>query len=126
MKYEDLNKDFIAMFPEDSYFFKEKENETGADVTDGIHVVFGMAVVPYVTKIVKESSDKAQKAFAFFEKMETAEDPKIAEVLEFTVLEHLLTDDADLAQIYANFFGEETRKAAIEVGKWYKQKVHDM
>lgn len=120
MKYEELYNDFIAMFPEDYCFFKEKENETGADISDGIHVVFGMVVVPYVTKIVKESPDKATKAFEFFEMMEMSEEPKIAEVLEFTVLEHFLTDDADMAQKYVEFFGEETKKAAVEVGKWYK------
>lgn len=120
MKYEELYNDFIAMFPEDYCFFKEKENETGADISDGIHVVFGMVVVPYVTKIVNESPDKATKAFAFFEEMEKSEDSKIAEVLEFTVLEHLLTDDADMASEYADYFGEETKRAAIEVGKWYK------
>ena len=39
-------------------YFKKLENETGAGVEDGMHVVFGMVVVPFVTKAVKEDFEK--------------------------------------------------------------------
>ncbi len=120
MKYEDLYSDFISLFPEDMDFFKKREEETGADVADGIHVVFGMVVVPFITKIVKETPDKAKKAFEFFEEMETSGDSQIAEVLEFTVLENLLTEDKGMIPEYAKYFGEETKAAATAVGKWFR------
>lgn len=47
MKYEELYDDFLSLFPEDIEYFKEREKETGADVEDGIHVVFGMGVTPF-------------------------------------------------------------------------------
>ena len=119
MKYEELYNDFISMFPGDLDYFSEREKETGADSECGMHVVFGMVVVPFVAKIVKESPDKAKKAFDYFEKMETSGDPKIAEVVEFTILENLLTEDKEAVPEYEKYFGEETKVAAKAVGKWF-------
>ncbi len=116
----ELYDDFIKLFPEDSDFFRECEKTTGADVNDGMHVVFGMVVVPFLRKVVKESPDKATRAFSFIEKMETSGDTKIAELVEFTVLEDLLTEDAELASEYAKYFGPETKAAAKAVSRWFK------
>ncbi len=120
MKYEDLYTDFLSLFPEDIEYFKKCEEETGATSEVGIHVVFGMVVVPFITKIVKDAPDKAKKAFEFFEEMEKSDDPQIAEVLEFTVLENLLTEDKDMMSEYAKYFGKETKEAAASVGKWFR------
>ena len=119
MKYKGLYNDFISMFPDDLDYFKDLERETGADSECGMHVVFEMVVIPFVTKLVKESPDKAKKAFDYFEKMETSDDPKIAEVVEFTILENLLTEDKEMVPEYEKYFGEETKKAAKAVGKWF-------
>lgn len=119
MKYENLYRDFKGLFPEDDGYFREQEKQTGASADDGMHVVFGLIIVPFVTKIVNESSEKAEKAFDFFEKMEKAEDPKIAEVLEFTVLESILSEDKNMIPKYAEYFGEETTKAAKSIGRWF-------
>ena len=122
MKYDRLYDDFIDMFPEDLSFFEEMKNETGAGVEDGMHVVFGMIIVPYVRKIIMESPNKAKKAFEFFEEMEKSGDPMIAEVIEFSVLEKILTDDKKMVDEYIKFFGKETKEAASLVGKWYSEK----
>ena len=53
--------------------------------------------------------------------MEVSDDPKIAEVLEFTVLEDLLTEDKDMIPEYEKYFGEETKTATAAVGKWFRQ-----
>ena len=119
MKYEEIYDEFKKLFPEYADYFKAKEEETGAEVETGMHVVFGMVVVPFVAKIVKESPDKAKKAFDYFEKMETSGDPKIAEVVEFTILENLLTEDKEAVPEYEKYFGEETKVAAKAVGKWF-------
>ncbi len=120
MKYEQLYDDFIAMFPEDNDFFRKLEEETGADKGDGMHVVFGMIVVPYIQKVVLESPDKAKRVFDFLEEMEKSGNPEIAEVAEFSVLEKLLTEDKTMVEKYAEFFGEETKTAAAAVGKWFQ------
>ena len=48
MKYADLYKAFKEEFPEGIPFMKIKEKENLIDETDGIHIVFGMVVVPYI------------------------------------------------------------------------------
>ncbi len=118
MKYEKLYVDFINMFPEDIKFFENRKKDTGADEDDGMHVVFGMIIVPYIRKIVIESVEKARKAFDFFEQMETSEDTRIAEVLEFSVLENILSDDKELLNIYAKYYGKETKLAVDSLNKW--------
>ncbi len=119
MRSEELYIKFKALFPDDSELFKEIEREAGTDSESGMHVVSGMVVVPFVTRIAKESHDKAKRAFDYFETMETSGDPRIAEVVEFTVLENLLTEDKEMVSEYAKYFGPETTIAAKAVGKWF-------
>lgn len=45
----------------------------------------------------------------------------IAEVVEFSILENLLTEEPDLVNKCAEYFGEETKEAAQSVGKWFKK-----
>ncbi len=122
MKYEELYKDFIALFPEDEGFFKEKSHENKAEETDGMHIMFGLVVLPYIKKIVNESPEKSKKAFSFFEDMEKSGNPRIAEVLEFTILEDLLSNEKDSIDLYAKYFEPETTEAAKSIGKWFSQK----
>ena len=117
MNYNDLYREFISLFPEDKLFFDERSKETAAKEADGMHIMFGLVVVPFVKRIAKESQEKAKKAFEFFEKMEKSGNSDIAEVLEFTVLENLINDDN--FKIYMPFFGNETKQAAYEIIKWF-------
>ena len=121
MKYESLYRDFISLFPEDKSFFDNLCKDQSVDEEDGMHVVFGFVIVPYIRDIVKKNPDKTKKAFDFFEKMENCGEPKIAEVLEFSVLEDLLADDKELVSLYSSYFGEETAKAATKLMKWVKR-----
>ena len=119
MRYEDLYNDFKRLFPEDQAYFEIKEKETAASVDDGMHVVFAMIVVPFLKNIVKESPDKAKKAFEFLEKMETDTDIRIAEIVEFSVLESLMDDD-DLKEKYIRYMGHETCMAVESLEKWIR------
>ena len=122
MNYDELYRDFISIFPEDKGFFEEKCRENDVEEADGMHIMFGMVILPYIKKIVKESSEKSEKAFSFFEEMEKSGDSKIVEVLEFTILEDLLSNERDSIELYANYFGEETSEAARIMGMWYGQR----
>ncbi|MBR6383967.1 MAG: hypothetical protein IKS56_08290 [Lachnospiraceae bacterium] len=122
MKYEELYKDFISIFPEDSDFFEEKSRENDAEESDGMHIMFGLVVLPYIKKIIQESPEKSVKAFSFFEDMEKSGDSKIAEVLEFSILEYLLSNEKESIDLYAKYFGPETTEAAKSIGKWFSQK----
>ena len=80
-----------------------------------------MNVIPFVKKIVVDSPEKAKRAFDFFEQMEKSGDSMIAEVVEFSILENLLTEETGVANKCAEFFGKETKEAARSVGKWFKK-----
>lgn len=86
-----------------------------------MHIKFGLVVIPFIKRIVKESPEKAKVAFEFFEKMEVSGDPKIAEVVEFTILENLLTDTDISVEEFEKYFGAKTKVAAEAVGKWFQK-----
>ena len=93
MKYEDLYDEFINLFPEDKEFFKKLEEETGAERSIGMHIMFGLVVSPYILRLLEKEPEKAKKAFEFIEKMETSEDDRIANVADVSVLEILITEE---------------------------------
>ena len=93
MKYEDLYDEFINLFPEDKEFFKRLEEETGAERSIGMHIMFGLVVSPYILRLLEKEPEKAKKAFEFIEKMETSEDERIANVADVSVLEILITEE---------------------------------
>ena len=54
MKYEDLYDEFINLFPEDKEFFKRLEEETGAERSIGMHIMFGLVVSPYILRLLEK------------------------------------------------------------------------
>lgn len=119
MKYEELYKDFISLFPDDKPFFDELCKQTSAEETDGMYIMFSFVVVPFIKKIVIESPEKTQRAFDFFEKMENSNDDNIAGLLEGTIIENILTDETYNFDIYVPYFGKETEEAAHAVARWF-------
>lgn len=69
MNYGKLYSEFKAAVPESVGFCEEKEEENFIDDTVGIHVSFGMIVVPYILYIVDNREDMViQKIFALWSK----------------------------------------------------------
>ena len=119
MTYDKLYNAFTKLFPDDKETFALLESEASVDAReDGMHIMFGMVVVPYIRKIVKESPDKTQKAFDFLEAMEMDEDPEIGNVAEVSVLEALMTDENGMKR-YMQFIGPESLKAARYMSQFY-------
>ena len=121
MKYEELYRDFIALFPEDKEYFEKQCLENDVEEEDGMHIMFGLVVLPFIKRIVRESKDKSKKAFEFIEQMEKSGNSQIAEVVEFTILEDLVSNEKDSIDMYSVYFGDETKLAAEAVGKWYSK-----
>ena len=115
---DELYKNFVKLFPEDGLFFKKMCKDNAVNENDGMHIMFAFVVVPFLMKIIRESKEKSEVAFDYIEKMEKSENPEIAEVVEFTILETLLSEDRDMYCEYAKFFGNETKKASIAIKKW--------
>ena len=120
MKYDELYKTFKEEIPEGSSFFEVKEKENLIDETDGIHIVFGMVIVPYILNIVQNNKMlEINKVFLFLENMAICEDIKIKEVLDFTVLEQFVDEGQDILEQCKQYMKKNTLKHCEEVEKYY-------
>ena len=91
MKYDELYKNFIYEFSDDEPAINAIAAENAVDDEDGMHIAFGMVVLPFLSRLVEENQTaKIEKAFAYFEEMASSDDHLISEVLEFTVIEGII------------------------------------
>ena len=106
MTYNNLYSEFVALFPECSETFKSLAAEANADETDGMHIMFSFVIIPFVFNLLNDDdSKKLEKAFDYFEKMASSDSTDITEVLEFTVIENLVSNGKtiyDKAKTYMN------------------------
>ena len=120
MKYEELYKTFKEEISEGYSFFEIKEKENLIDETDGMHVVFGMVIVPYILYIVQNNKMLViNKVFSFLENMAICEDVKIKEVLDFTVLEQLVDERQDVLEQCKQYMKKHTLEHCEEVEKYF-------
>lgn len=121
MTYETLYHEFKNEFQEDSPVFEHYAKKSNVDETDGMHVIFSFVVVPFVVNLFKNNDvEKLKKSFDFFENMAASNDAKITEVLEFTVLENLMSIEKSFFEGIKKFMGPETLKSCQNVGAYLK------
>lgn len=119
MVYEDLFKCFLESVPEAADYCKERLKAMDIDENDGMHICYGFVVRPYVKQIMHDGKvSTLEKIALFFEKMETCGNSLVAEVLEQSIMEHLLAEDRDLIAQYDNVWGQETKEAFKAVGRF--------
>ncbi len=59
---------------------------------DGGHVQFGTVVVPYLYHLVNVKDDlKIKRCFEFFDKMSISSDKELSAVVQFSILEDVVT-----------------------------------
>ena len=119
MKYQELYDEFIKLFPEDGEFFSRLEEETKADRSDGMHIMFGMVVCPFLFKILEEDSQKTQKAFDFVEKMVSSGDDDIVNVAEVTILENLITEQSKDYLKFSKYLGKESLETINRLSHYF-------
>ena len=119
MKYEDLYDEFINLFPEDKEFFKRREEETGAERSIGMHIMFGLVVSPYILRLLEKEPEKAKKAFEFIEKMETSEDERIANVADVSVLEILITEEDGGIEKIRKYLGPKSLTSVTHFAQYF-------
>ena len=120
MKYDELYKTFKEEISEGYSFFEIKEKENLIDETDGMHVVFGMVIVPYILYIVQNNKIlEINKVFSFLENMAICEDVKIKEVLDFTVLEQLVDERQDVLGQCKQYMKKNTLEHCEEMEKYF-------
>ena len=119
MKYDELYDDFLKLFPDDVAVLSDLAAEVNAERSDGMHVMFGMVVCPYICKIAKEDPQKTRRAFEFIEQMETSGDDDIINVAEVTVLENLMTDEDGGFDRFEQYLGTESRKTVMQLSHFF-------
>lgn len=107
--YETLYGDFIEKIPESEKYCSLKAIENLIDDSTGVHVVFGMIIVPYIIEMAESKNNVIlQKVFDFLEGMAECEDVKIREVLDFTILEQLADHGGDVLDGFKTFMKQKT------------------
>ncbi len=82
VNYNELYRDFISRFPENSEKIKTIAADSLVEDSDGMHVLFGIVVIPFVKDLMNNNqTDKITTAFEFFEDMAKSTDEMISEVL---------------------------------------------
>lgn len=120
MNYEKLYNEFKVAVPECISFCKEKEAENLIDDTVGMHVAFGMVIVPYILNIVDNQKDEIiQKVFCFMEQMAICQDVKVQEVLDFTILEQLADEGNEKLQECKKHMGKNTLQHCGKIEEYF-------
>lgn len=125
MKYENLYDDFIKMFPDESDYFKMRVEETSAEREDGMHIMFGMVVCPFILKVADEDPEKTQRAFDFIEEMEKCGDERIVNLAEVTVLEDLMTDKQGGMKKLGKYLGEESKETVKHLSQFFSIEMEE-
>ena len=119
MHYEMLYQDFQNNIPDCRSFCYNKEKDNLIDSDSGIHTIFGMVIVPYIMKKIREKDDiTVKKIFAFMENMAICKDVRVREVLDFTILEQLIDDGDNRLDHIKKYMGANTLENCEEIEKY--------
>lgn len=119
MNYNSLYTDFKDLFPNYSNQFDRFSADAKADENDGIHVLFSFVVIPFTLSLLNnDKNEEIIKAFDYFEQMASSKTSDITEVLEFTVLENLISSGSSILEKSKNFMGTETLKSCLNIEKY--------
>ena len=117
MTYNNMYSSFKKLFPECAEQFNDLEKESFVDDSDGMHIVFSLVVIPFVLKLLKTTDvERLRVAFAFFEKMAESDAREITEVLEFTVIENLMSNGREVFETAKQYMGKEMLDSCERVG----------
>lgn len=106
MDYNNLYSDFSALFPECTDELKALANAADAEETDGMHIMFSFVVIPFVLDLLNnDETDKLKRAFDYFESMALSDSVDITEVLEFTIIENLMSNGQAVYNKAKNYMG---------------------
>ena len=126
MKYDSLIQDIFKAMPELREEYNSKAEENLIDEETGVHIVFGVIIVPYLVELLKKENDRykevIKRIFIFFEKMAKSDDVLIQEVLEFTIIETLIDEWKEVLSNAYNYMLEETKKSSSAVERFFSIK----
>lgn len=121
MNYKTIYTDFKKLFPEEKEKFSrlEEENAINEDGDELAYVSFGIIIMPYIYELLKNKDDaKLKLAFSFFEEMAKDTDENIQGILQFTVLENLVTEDKSIYKAAQKYIGPETKSFVNQIANY--------
>ena len=119
MDYNSLYSDFRTLFSSDSDRLDQLAKAANTDESDGMHIMFSFVVIPFVIGLLHENNtEKLTRAFGFFEEMASSDDIAITEVLEFSVIENLMSNGKTVYEQAVKFMGPETLKSLEAVSRY--------
>lgn len=124
MKYDSLIEDIFDTIPELREEYNSKAENELIDEETGVHIVFGLIIVPYLIELLKSENDQyndemLKKIFEFLEEMAKSDDVLVQEVLEFTIIERIIDEGKEVLNNAYKFMLDETKKSSIEVEKFF-------
>ena len=87
MRYETTYDELLARLPEKVEEIEKSMASEDVEPDEGMHIIFGEAVVPLLIKWTLANDPCVEKAFLFLEEMASCDDDRVGELLEFTILE---------------------------------------
>ena len=119
MDYNSLYREFKKQIPESIPYLKRKESELDFDNTEGQHILFNLAVAPYILMQMQTDNVAVLKKVAYFmEQMEIDINVNVAEVVEQSIIEDLLSNDRELVKKYHDLWGPETKEVIRCISTW--------
>lgn len=119
MNYNSLYSEFIKLFPDDTALFNELSLQSNVDENDGMHIMFSYVVIPFVLRLIRSNDHmKLKIAFDYFEQMALSQSNDITEVLEFTIIENLMSNGKDIFYNAKKYMGKETLKYCTNAEKY--------
>ena len=107
--YDNAYEKFKLKFNENNDFFIQKENELSVDNSDGAHIKFGTIVIPYLYHLVDLNNvTKIKECFSFFDDMSKSKDKELTEVVQFSILEDIVTNE-EYYNILKDYFTDEMK-----------------
>jgi len=126
LKYNSLIEDIFKAIPELREEYNSKAEENLIDEETGVHVVFGVIIVPYLVELLKRENDNhkevLRRTFIFFEEMAKSDDVLIQEVLEFTIIESFIDEGKEVLSNAYKYMLEETKESSSEVERFFNIK----
>lgn len=120
MTYEKLYNNFKELFPDEKEILTKYEMESGASPSDGPHILFSFVVIPFILSLLQADNPSAlRRAFAYFEEMASSDSTQVVEVLEFTVIENLLSHGKEIADKAKKYMGQETLKSCQVIEPYF-------
>ena len=120
MKYEEMfneYKKYVGISDEDIAKYIDENN---IDENDGIHIWFEFVVTPIVLDAIKNNnSNLIAKSFEFVENVLKTDDRDITEVIEFSLLEGIVSELGEKINEIDLYFGAETSKSIGAIKKIY-------